>query len=162
MLISLFEVCHECGVKQGCTWKMLWVPDWINGGQGYPGHHEWYCFIKRKVPPKNLLTSLIEVCQEWDVKKGRSLIRNITHRVIPDVMNEVYLHWGRNPENFVLISKLEVCQEVGTWKMLRVPDRTLGGQGQPWRHGWLWRTLRIIYWKFGVIIFIFGWDKRVC
>ena len=44
---------------------------------------------------------------------------------IPDVMNDVFLPQGRYPENFVLISQLEVCQEGGvkkggTW-------RTLGG-----------------------------------
>ena len=35
-------------------------------------------------------------------------------RVIPDVMNDVFLPQGRYPENFVLISQLEVCQEGGT------------------------------------------------
>ena len=49
-------------------------------------------------------------------------------RVISDVMNHVFLPQGKYPENFVLISKLEVCQEGGvkkwvTWRMLRVPDR---------------------------------------
>ena len=34
-------------------------------------------------------------------------------RVIPDVINDVYLPQGRYPENFVLISQLEVCQEGG-------------------------------------------------
>ena len=33
--------------------------------------------------------------------------------VIPDVMNDV-LPQGRYPENFVLISLLEVCQEGGS------------------------------------------------
>ena len=48
-------------------------------------------------------------------------------RVIPDVMNDVFLPQGRYPENFVLISQLEVCQEWGvkkggTWRTLMVPD----------------------------------------
>ena len=34
-------------------------------------------------------------------------------RVIPDLMNDVLLPQGRYPENFVLISQLEVCQEGG-------------------------------------------------
>ena len=50
-------------------------------------------------------------------------------RVIPDVMNNVVLPQGRYPENFVLISQLEVCQEFGvkkgaTWRMLRVSNWT--------------------------------------
>ena len=47
--------------------------------------------------------------------------------VIPDNMNDVFLHQGRYPEHFVLISQLEVCQEGGvkkggTWRTFRVPD----------------------------------------
>ena len=34
-------------------------------------------------------------------------------RVIPDVMNNVFLPQGRCPENFVLITLLEVCQGGG-------------------------------------------------
>ena len=34
-------------------------------------------------------------------------------RVIPDVINNVFLPQGRYPENFMLISQLEVCQEGG-------------------------------------------------
>ena len=59
-------------------------------------------------------------------------------RVIPDVMNDVYVYLpkGRYPENFVLISQSEVCQEGGvkkggTWRTLRVPDQTHGGYGHP-------------------------------
>ena len=33
--------------------------------------------------------------------------------VVPDVMNYVFLPQGRYPENFVLISLLEVCHEGG-------------------------------------------------
>ena len=36
--------------------------------------------------------------------------------VVPDVMNDVFLPQGRYPENFVLISLLEVCQEGGLKK----------------------------------------------
>ena len=54
--------------------------------------------------------------------------------VIPDVMNDVFLPQGRYPENFVLISQLEVCQEGGVKKGALgggwgVPDRRHGGQG---------------------------------
>ena len=33
--------------------------------------------------------------------------------VIPDIMNDVFLLQGRYPEDFVLISQSEVCQEGG-------------------------------------------------
>ena len=46
-------------------------------------------------------------------------------RVISDVMKDVLLPQGRYPENFVLISQLEVCQEGGVKKM--GTWRTLGG-----------------------------------
>ena len=54
--------------------------------------------------------------------------------VIPDVMTDVFLPQGRYPENSVLISQLEVCQEVGvkkggTWRTLRIPDQIHGGHG---------------------------------
>ena len=52
-------------------------------------------------------------------------------RIIPDVVNDVLLPQGRYPENIVLISQLEVCQEGGlkkgiTWLTLRVPDQRHG------------------------------------
>ena len=40
VLISLFEVCQEWGVKKGCTWRTLRVPDWRNGGHGHSLRHE--------------------------------------------------------------------------------------------------------------------------
>ena len=48
--------------------------------------------------------------------------------VIPDIMDDVFLPQRRYPENFVLISQLEVCQEEevkegSTWRTLRVPDQ---------------------------------------
>ena len=50
--------------------------------------------------------------------------------VVPDIMNDVFLPQGTYPENFVLTSQLEVCQEggfkkEGTWGTLRVPDGRL-------------------------------------
>ena len=53
-------------------------------------------------------------------------------KVIPDVVNHVFSPQGRYPENFMLISLLEVCQE-GEGSRRGV----LGGHcGVPdWRHG---------------------------
>ena len=47
------------------------------------------------------------------VDVGGFLTGDMEDRVIPDVMNDVFLSQGRYPENFVLISQLEVCQEGG-------------------------------------------------
>ena len=33
--------------------------------------------------------------------------------VVPDIMNDVFVPQARYPENFVLISQLEACQEGG-------------------------------------------------
>ena len=41
------------------------------------------------------------------------LTGDMEDRVIPDIMNDVFSPQGRYPENFVLISLLEVCQEGG-------------------------------------------------
>jgi hypothetical protein len=50
------------------------------------------------------------------------LTRDLEDMVVLDVMNDVFLPQGRYPENFVLISLLEVwgVKKGGTW-------RTLGG-----------------------------------
>ena len=52
-------------------------------------------------------------------------------RVIPDVMSNIIVPQGIYPENFVLISELEVSQEVGvkkggTWQTLSVPAQRHG------------------------------------
>ena len=52
-----------------------------------------------------------------------------------------------------------MCLEWGvlyesTWRMLRVPDRRLGGHSYPWCHGWSYLTPRKISRKFRVHIFI--------
>ena len=44
---------------------------------------------------------------------GGFLTRDMEDRVIPDVMHYVFSPQGRYPENFMLISQLEVCQEGG-------------------------------------------------
>ena len=69
-----------------------------------------------------MLISLLEVCQEGGVKKGGLggrlgfLSRDLEDRVILDDMDDHILPPGRYPENFVLISLLEVCQEGGVKK----------------------------------------------
>ena len=56
------------------------------------------------------------------------LTGDMEDRVISDVMNDVFLPQGRYPENFLLISQLEVCQEWGvnkggTLRTVGVPDK---------------------------------------
>ena len=57
-------------------------------------------------------------------------------RVILEIIDDLGRPQGRDPESFMLISLLEVCQEWGvkkggTWRTLRVPYQRLGGQGHP-------------------------------
>ena len=85
--------------------------------------------------------------------------RDLENRVILDVMDDLVRPQVRYPESFMLISLLEVCQEWGvlhggTWRTLRVPDRRIEGQDNPWCHGWSCWTLRKIPWKFHVDKFI--------
>ena len=117
-----------------------------------------------RYPEMFVLISLQEVCQEgtrmgllgghWGFLTG-----HLEDMVILDVMGDLVWPKRRYPESFVLISLLEGCQECGvlhggTWRMLRVRDRGLGGQGYPWCHGWSCLILRKIPWKFHVDIFI--------
>ena len=58
----------------------------------------------------------VDISSRSVLRRGRSrgiLIGDMEERVIPDVMNDIFLTQGRYPENFVLISQLEVCQEGG-------------------------------------------------
>ena len=87
------------------------------------------------------------------------MTEDLEDRVILDVMDDLVWPKGRYPEIFMLISLLEVCQELGlltggTWMTLLVPDRRLGGQCHPWCHGWPCLIQRKITWKFCVDIFI--------
>ena len=59
------------------------------------------------------------------------LTRDMEDMVISDVTDDIILPIGRYPVILVLISLLELYQElrvkkVGTWKMLRVPDWRFG------------------------------------
>ena len=47
---------------------------------------------------------------------GGFLTKDMEDMVISDIMNDVFLPQGRYPENFMLISQLEVCQEGGVKK----------------------------------------------
>ena len=87
------------------------------------------------------------------------LTGDLEDRVILDILDHIGWPPGRFRESLILISLLEVCQEPpvlegDTWRMLMVPDRRLGGQGNPWCHGSSWLTPMNIRWKFHIDIFI--------
>ena len=75
------------------------------------------------------------------------LIKNLDDRVILDVMDDLVWQLVRYPEHFMSISLFKVSQEWGvkkwgTWRMLMVPDRRLGGEGHPRYYGYNWWTQR--------------------
>ena len=87
------------------------------------------------------------------------LTGDLKNRVILDIMDHFDWPQGRYPERFMLIYLLKVCQEPPvldgvSWRMLRVPDRKLRGQGHTWHHESSWLTQRKTSWKFDVDIFI--------
>ena len=90
-----------------------------------------------RYPENFMLISQLEVCQEGGSRRrvlgGHRgfLTGDMEDMVILVVMNDVFLPQRTHPENFMLISQLEVCQEGGvknggTWRTLRVPDRRQG------------------------------------
>ena len=88
------------------------------------------------------------------------LTGDLENSIIHYGIDGTILPQGRYSESFVFISLLEVCQEWesflgGTWRTLRVPDLRHRWQGHPWYHGWPGLALRIISWKFQVVIFMF-------
>ena len=103
-----------------------------------------HVFLPQGRYPENfVLISQLEVCQEGGSRRGvlggrwGFLTFDMEDRVIPDIMNDVFLPQERYPENFVPISLFEVCQAGGgvkkgcTWRMLGDPNARLGGQGHP-------------------------------
>ena len=119
VLISLLKVCQEGGSRRGVLggrWGFLTgdmedrvIPDVMN-----------HVFSPQGRYPENLvLISQLEVCQEGGSRRGvlggcgGIPTRDMEDMVIPDVMDDVFLPPGRYPENLVLISQSEVCQEEG-------------------------------------------------
>ena len=69
----------------------------------------WYLFLKNR----NLFGPYRDQIDVGMTVGHTVLTRDMEDRVIPDVMNHVFLPQGRYPENFVPISQLEGCQEGG-------------------------------------------------
>ena len=69
MLISQLKVCQEWGSRRG-TWRMLRVPDWRHGGQGYPWFHGWRFFTLKKIPWKFSVDIFIRSVSELGGQEG--------------------------------------------------------------------------------------------
>ena len=95
---------------------------------------------------------------ETDFQRSWPILRHICLCVYT-IMMPGFDTQGRYPENFMLISQLEVCQEGGykkesTWRKLRVSDWRHGRHGHSWHHEWCLFTPRKMPWKFRVDILI--------
>ena len=78
------------------------------------------------------------------------MTKDLDDMVILDIINDVFLPQGRYPEDLVLISLLEVCQEGGhqeggTWRTLRVPDRRHGGHIWSIKRLWMYLVVQGSY-----------------
>ena len=91
------------------------------------------------------------------------LTRNLKARVILHVIDYLFLNLRKIPWKFSVdifirsVSRIGGSRRGGTWRMLRVPDCRLLGEGHPWCYGSTWCSPRIISWKFCINIWIFGW-----
>ena len=162
ILISLLELFQEWGALHGGIWRTLRVPDQRLGQHGHLWCHGWSYFTPRKIswkfPVDIIIWSMSRMgSQEGGVLGGRwgFLTGDMEEMVILDFMDDLILPKEKYPESFVLIFLLKVCQEWGvlqggTWRTLRVPDRTHEEHGHPWCHGWSYFTPRKIPWKFHV------------
>ena len=62
-----------------------------------------------------MLLVLLEVCQDRGLGGGLSWFY-LEDLVILDVMGDIILPQGRYPERLMLLSSLELCQELGVKK----------------------------------------------
>ena len=106
------------GGQEGGTWRTLMVPDRRLGGHGWSWRHEGCFFTPRKIAWKfRVDISIGSVSGRGYLEDfGVFLTGDMGDMVVPDIMNDVFLPQRRYPENFVLISLLEVCQEGGVKK----------------------------------------------
>ena len=143
VLISQWEVCQEGGSKRGYLEDIEWSwPEiWMTGSFLM----SWMMFF---YPKEDSLKILYWYLNQKSVRKGGSrrgvlggcwgfLKGDIKDMVVSDIINDVFLLLGKYPENFVLISQWEVCQEGeikkgGNWRTLRAPDQRQEGQSHPW------------------------------
>ena len=110
------------GGQDGGTWWILRVPDRRNGWPGHSWCHEWCSFTLRNIPWKFCVDISIGSVSGMGGQEGgtwRTLrVPDQRHGGLGHSWHHkwCFLPQGRYPENFVLISLLEVCQEGGVKK----------------------------------------------
>ena len=117
-LISEWGVCQEGRVNKGVLGGHWWFLTGDMDDRVIPYVMNDVLLPQVRYPEHFALISQTEVCQEgggsrrgvlgghWGFLTG-----DMEDLVIPDVMNDVILPQGRYPENFMLMSQWEVCQE---------------------------------------------------
>ena len=144
--ISSLEMCQERGVLHGGTWRTLRVPDRKLGGQSHPWCHGWPCMTQRNIPWMfhvdifirsvsrmgcHSFGYLVDVEGSWQEtwKTGSSFMSWMTLFALKE--DTLKFH----SDIFIRsVSRMWVLHG-GTWRIMRVPDRWLGGQGHSWCHG---------------------------
>ena len=92
------------------TWRMMKVPDRMHGEQGHLDIMDGLGRPPGRYPECFVLILLLEVCQEWGVKKLGTLRilrvpdRHLEGRVILDILDDLGKIKGSYPESFVSIS----------------------------------------------------------
>ena len=89
MFISLLEMCQESGIKKGCTFRDLTVPDQRHGRTG-SSSTIWLIFFHSKWETVKFFWWYLNqrACQEWGLKKGG------TWRIlwVPDWKHGTHVH----------------------------------------------------------------------
>ena len=156
MLISLLKVCQEWGVIHGGTWRISRVPNSRLGGQSHLWCHRFPCSTP---------LSSLGMCWKWGViHEGTWTIFRVPDRIHGWQGHPWYhellcltprkIPWKFGVYIFIKSESRRGVINGGTWMMLTVPDRRLGGQGHSWCHAGRCLTQRKIPWNICIYIFI--------
>ena len=157
--LECLEVPQEPPPPRSHTWRMLKVPDWSLGGWGHHGQYgsSWYVIL-------DLCTKFQLSSMFWSASRTPHS-RSHTWRTlkVPDWSLGGWDHFWHNGSSWYVIVNLTTkfqpcsmfrsasrtsCPRSHTWRMLKVPDWSLGGWGHHWQYRLSWYVILDLCTKF--------------